>query len=145
VARVALTLAITLCPRSIYAQAVTHAALNGEWTGTLVLDNSQPAVSMVFRLTDSTFAGKVYNDGTLMGDMERGTLSGNIVHFKVGRFDFTGTISSTRMTVDLIVYNGSTRRFVATKVPSLPPDTSKRTPSNSAITFQRTAIDVSRK
>ena len=107
-------------------RAVSRAQLNGEWTGKLVLDNSQPAVTLVFALTDTSFAGTVYNDGTSMGAMEGGTLAGNRLHFTVGRFDFTGVITGTRMKVDLIVYNGSTRTFTLTKTPEAKPDTASR-------------------
>ena len=107
---------------------VSRAQLNGEWTGTLVLDNSRPAVTLVFALTDTSFAGTVYNDGTSMGAMEGGTLAGNRVHFTVGRFDFTGVITGVRMKVDLIVYNGTTRTFTVTKTPETKPDTASRLP-----------------
>jgi hypothetical protein len=96
-------------------QPVTRAALNGEWTGKLLLDNSEPMVALVFELTDSTFAGRVYSDGTLMGPMEDGSLVGDRVHFKLGRLDFTGVITGSRMKVDLIVYNGSTRTLTLVK------------------------------
>jgi hypothetical protein len=96
--------------------ALTPKQLNGEWRGTLVLDNSSPQLALEFSVTDSTFAGKVWADGDLMGPMEGGTLDHNRVHFKVGRFDFTGVVTGGRMKVDLIVYNGSTRTFSATKV-----------------------------
>lgn len=104
----------TLCAQ----QPLSATALNGEWTGVLVLDNSQPRIALVFAVTDSTFAGKVYSDAALMGDMEAGSLSGNRVHFKLGRLDFTGVVTGIHMKVDLIVYNGSTRNFTLTKTPS---------------------------
>ena len=104
--------------RALYAQQPLSAStLNGEWTGVLVLDNSQPRISLVFAITDSTFAGKVYSDASFMGDMEEGSLSGNRVHFKIGRLDFTGVVTGVHMKVDLIVYNGSTRHFTLTKTP----------------------------
>ena len=118
------------------AQTVTRAALNGDWTGILSLDNTQPQISMVFQLTDSSFAGKVYDDGKLFGPMESGTLIGNVVHFKVDRFEFTGTISGTRMTVDLVVYNGTVRRFVATKMPGAQKDTSPSMPAPAACVLE---------
>lgn len=118
------------------AQTVTRAALNGDWTGILSLDNTQPQISMVFQLTDSSFAGKVYDDGKLFGPMESGTLTGNVVHFKVDRFEFTGTISGTRMTVDLVVYNGTVRRFVATKMPGAQKDTSPSMPAPAACVLE---------
>jgi hypothetical protein len=107
---------------------VSRAQLNGEWTGKLVLDNSQPVVTFVFALTDTSFAGTVYNDGTSMGAMEGGTLAGNRVHFTVGQLDFTGVITGARMKVDLIVYNGTTRTFTVTKTPETKPDTGLRLP-----------------
>jgi hypothetical protein len=94
--------------------------LNGEWTGTLALDNSSPRVALVFQLTDSAFAGKVYTDGQLMGDMQGGSVTGDTVHFKIDRLDFTGVVTGERMSVALIVYNGSTRNFSLTKTPELP-------------------------
>ena len=106
-------------PATMHAQQpLSPAALNGEWTGVLTLDNSQPRIALVFAITDSTFAGKVYSDGTTMGDMEEGSVAGNRVHFKVGRLDFTGVVTGVHMKVDLIVYNGSTRNFTLTKTPS---------------------------
>lgn len=102
---------------------VTPRALNGEWTGTLALDNSSPRIAAVFETTDSTFAGKVYTDGMLFGDMREGSISGSKVHFKVDRLDFTGSVAGTRMTVDLIVYNGSTRKLTLVKTPPMKPDT----------------------
>lgn len=105
-------------PRALPAQQpVSPTALNGEWTGVLTLDNSQPRLALVFAITDSTFGGKVYSDGSLMGEMEEGSVSGNRVHFKLGRLDFTGVVTGARMKVDLIVYNGSTRNFTLTKTP----------------------------
>ncbi|HEY2376079.1 MAG TPA: hypothetical protein VGH98_08905 [Gemmatimonadaceae bacterium] len=111
-------LTIAPCARLDCQEPVKRAALNGEWTGTLMLDNSQPRLALVFELTDSTFAGKVYSDATLMGEMEDGSLAGNRVHFKLGRLDFTGVITGSRMHVDLIVYNGSTRTLTLVKTPS---------------------------
>ena len=114
--------AITVVTTSARAQeTLTHAQLNGEWTGTLALDNSTPRLALVFALTDSTFAGKVFADGTLFGEMEKGTVVGNRVHFKVDRFDFTGVVTGARMKIDLIVYNGSTRTLTVIKTPELPP------------------------
>jgi len=107
---------------------VTRAQLNGEWTGTLALDNSSPRISAVFALSDSAFAGKVYADNDPMGDMEGGSLDGSKVHFKVGRYDFTGTITGSTMRVELIVYNGSTRTFTMRKTPSEPGDSPRRRP-----------------
>ena len=109
---------LAVSPSAGAQQPVTRASLNGEWTGTLVLDNSQPRIAVVFALTDSTFAGKVYADSDLMGEMDEGSLAGNRVHFKVGRLDFTGVITGSRMKVDLIVYNGSTRNFTLVKTPT---------------------------
>lgn len=114
--RVWLLILLALGPRLLGAQqSVSRAALNGEWSGVLVLDNSEPRISLVFALTDSTFEGKVYSDGAVMGPMEGGTLTGNRVHFTLGRLDFTGTVTGVRMKVDLIVYNGTTRSFVVLK------------------------------
>ncbi|HZI43482.1 MAG TPA: hypothetical protein VFD67_17320 [Gemmatimonadaceae bacterium] len=106
------------CPSAEAQQTVTRASVNGEWTGTLVLDNSSPRIALVFALTDSTFVGKVYSDSDLMGEMEDGSLMGNRIHFKLGRLDFTGVITGSRMKVDLIVYNGSTRNFTLIKTPT---------------------------
>jgi len=106
-------------PRSARAQQpLTPATLNGEWTGVLTLDNSQQRIALVFAVTDSSFAGKVYSDASLMGDMEEGSVSGSRVHFKIGRLDCTGVVTGMHMKVDLIVYNGSTRNFTLTKTPS---------------------------
>lgn len=104
------------------APAIPRSALNGEWTGTLVLDNSSPKLSVVFALTDTAFAGKVYVDGGLFGTMQDGSLNGSTVHFKVDRLDFTGVITGTRMKVDLIVFNGTTKQFTLTRVPDNPKD-----------------------
>jgi hypothetical protein len=100
---------------------VTLAEINGEWTGTLVLDNSSPRVALVFQLTDSTFAGKVYSGGGLLGEMQEGSRHGDTVHFKVDRLDFTGRIRGPVMAVSLIVYNGTTRTLTLTKTPPIPP------------------------
>ena len=103
---------------------LTPGQLDGEWTGTLALDNSTPHLALVFAAKDSTFTGKVYNEGEVMGDMEDGRITGDRVHFKVGRLDFTGVVSGPRMQVDLIVYNGSTRKLRLIKTP----DGASRTP-----------------
>lgn len=114
---VAAALFSTLFAGAASAQdALTPRQLNGEWRGTLVLDNSSPQIVLGFSITDSTFAGKVWADGDFMGAMEDGTRDQNRVHFKVGRFEFTGVVTGGRMKIDLIVYNGSTRSFTATKV-----------------------------
>ena len=114
-----IVVASTAASRTVSAQQpVAPAALNGEWTGVLTLDNSQPRLALVFAVTDSTFAGKVYSDGSFMGDMEEGSISGDRVHFRLGRLDFTGVVRGVHMKVDLIVYNGSTRNLTLTKTPS---------------------------
>jgi enterochelin esterase family protein len=96
-------------------------ALLGEWTGTLVLDNSSPRLALVFEGGDSTLAGKAYSDGSLVGPMDELSLRGDTVHFKVDRLDFTGRLSGTTMTVDLIVYNGTHRSLTLKKTPALHP------------------------
>jgi len=113
------TLCILALPlRAQEPQQLTPKQLNGEWTGTLVLDNSSPQLALVFEVKDSTsFSGKVYNDGEVMGEMEDGRITGNRVHFKLGQLDFTGTVNGPKMQVDLIVYNGSLRKLTLTKTP----------------------------
>lgn len=114
----ATAIVFTMPARAQEPQQLTAKQLNGEWTGTLVLDNSSPRLALVFEVKDSTsFTGKVYNDGEVMGDMEGGRITGNKIHFMLGRFDFTGTVTGAKMQVDLIVYNGSTRKVTFTKTP----------------------------
>jgi len=122
--RIQLLLLIALTAGAVGAQTVTRKTLNGEWTGTLKLDNSSPRMELVFALSDSAFAGKVYADGQLFGQMEDGSLRGDTVHFKAGGLDFTGVVKGVRMAVDLIVYNGSTRKLNLTQTPPMTRDTS---------------------
>ena len=104
------------------AQSTTvRSALAGEWTGTLVLDNSSPRVSVEFSVTDTSITGNVYSDGSTLGPIENATLRGDTVHFTVGRLDFTGRLNGTSMKVALIVYNGSTRNLTLTKTPEFKP------------------------
>jgi enterochelin esterase-like enzyme len=103
----------------------------GEWTGTLVLDNSSPRVSLVFDSADSALVGKVYSDGGLLGSMEELSLKGDTVHFKVDRLDFTGRVGGVTMTVDLIVYNGTHRTLTLKKTPELGREPSAAPPSGS--------------
>jgi hypothetical protein len=105
------------------AQTLAPKAVNGEWTGALLLDNSSPQLSLDFALTDTSFKGMVYADGKEFGAMEGGSLRGNKVHFKANGLDFTGTVTGAKMAVDLIVYNGSTRKLTLTKTPSTGRDT----------------------
>lgn len=117
-------IALALCSAHMANAQAGHTLspkeLNGEWTGTLVLDNSSPRVALVFQLTDSAFAGKVYSDGQLLGDMRQGGIRRDTVHFQVDRLDFTGVVTGERMNVALIVFNGSTRTFTMTKTPETP-------------------------
>lgn len=96
---------------------VSRADLNGEWTGPIALDAGTQMLALVFRATDSTLAGTIYSDGAKFGEMENPSLSGNTVHFKLDRLDFTGVIEATTMNVALIVFNGSTRHLTLKKVP----------------------------
>ena len=116
-----LTVALLICLVSTAQSQTTAArkALSGEWTGTLLLDNSSPRLSLVFEATDSSLTGKTYSDGGSFGPMEGLSLHGDTVHFNVDRLDFTGRISGTTMTVDLIVYNGSHRSLTLKKTPEL--------------------------
>jgi enterochelin esterase-like enzyme len=102
-------------------QATSRRAVNGEWTGTLQLDNSRPQIALVFEITDSTTTGKVYSDGGLLGPMENLSVRGDTVHFKVDRLDFTGRVSGATMKVDLTVYNGSHRELTLRKTPEMNP------------------------
>jgi uncharacterized protein YccT (UPF0319 family) len=52
-------------------------------------------------------------------------LSGNTVHFKLDRLDFTGVIEGTTMKVALIVYNGSTRNLTLKKTATIGGDSTR--------------------
>ena len=111
-----------------HAQTSPRRTLAGEWTGTLILDNSRPQLALMFDVTDSSLAGTVYSDGDLFGSMEGLSLRGDSVHFKANGLDFTGLISRATMKVDLIVFNGSHRALSLRKTPEV------RSPSPSATT-----------
>jgi hypothetical protein len=99
-------------------RSVSRADLNGEWSGPIALDAGTQTLALVFRATDSTLAGTIYSDGATFGEMEGLSLTGNTVHFKLDRLDFTGVIDGATMKVALIVYNGSTRNLTLKKVPT---------------------------
>lgn len=100
-------------------QSGSRHAVIGEWTGTLVLDNSSPRVTLLFENEDTLLTGKIYSDGSSLGPMEGLSLKGDTVHFTVDRLDFTGRVSGPTMTVDLIVYNGTHRSLTLKKTPEL--------------------------
>ena len=127
----ALSMTVTAGARS--QSPGTHRDLIGEWTGTLVLDNSSPRVSLVFDSTESVLAGKVYSDGDLLGAMADLSFKSDTVHFKVDRLDFTGRISGATMTVDLIVYNGTHRTLTLGKTPALPREPHATGPQGSLV------------
>ena len=111
-----------IVPRSVSAQVPSTPAavvINGSWTGTLALDNSSPHIELVIDASDSLVTGKVYSDGVLMGPIEEGSRAGNKIHFKLGRLDFTGAVAGSRMTVDLIVYNGTHRALTLLRTPDM--------------------------
>ena len=121
--------------------------LNGEWTGTLVLDNSSPHLTLVFQLTDSTFAGKIYADGSLYGDMQEGSLNGDKFSFKIpGGLAMSGTVAVPTMKVDMVMYNGSVRALTLRKTPETTRDSTpaKRPPNqiDSAIAFSSSVMSV---
>ena len=106
--------------RSVGAQVPSTpaaVAINGTWTGTLVLDNSSPRIELVIEASDSLVTGKVYSDGALMGPVEEGSRAGSKIHFKLDRLDFTGVVTGARMAVDLIVYNGTHRALTLVRTP----------------------------
>ena len=113
-------LAATLVATTRAQTRAERRVVSGEWTGTLVLDNSRPSVAIVFDTADSVVTGKVYSDGDLMGPMENLSVGRDTVHFRVGRLDFTGRINGATMKVDLIVYNGSHRDLTLRKTPEFP-------------------------
>ena len=67
-----------------HAQTSPRHTLAGEWTGTLILDNSRPQLALMFDVTDSSLAGTVYSDGDLFGSMEglslRGALEAHVLY-----------------------------------------------------------------
>ena len=67
-----------------HAQTSPRRTLAGEWTGTLILDNSRPQLALMFDVTDSSLAGTVYSDGDLFGSMEglslRGALEAHVLY-----------------------------------------------------------------
>lgn len=93
----------------------TVADVNGEWVGNLALEGGTHHLAFVFHTTDSTFAGTVYDDERLFGEMERGSFSRDTVKFFIDKLQFTCVIAGSSMKVALIVYNGSTRNFVMTR------------------------------
>jgi hypothetical protein len=103
---------------AIGAQAhATRALINGEWEGTLALEGGTHPLSIVFEITDSAFAGKVFDGGQLFGQMKRGTMSGDTVRFYIDKLFFTGVIAGSKMKIALVMYNGTTRNFVASRRP----------------------------
>ena len=113
---------VAMVPYSVKGQVpLTPAAvvINGTWAGTLVLDNSSPRLELVIDTSDSLVTGKVYSDGVLMGPMEDGSRAGNKIHFKLNSLDFTGVVAGSRMTVDLIVYNGTHRALTLFRTPDM--------------------------
>jgi enterochelin esterase family protein len=115
----------------VHASGQARRLLNGEWTGTLALDNSSPALALVFDVTDSSLSGTVFSDGQRFGTMDSLSLKGDTVHFRVDRLDFTGVVSGTTMRVSLIVYNGSTRNLTLKKTPEVRPPGTARAPAGS--------------
>jgi len=101
-------------------ERLTRASLSGEWEGSLALDAGVHAISLVFRLADTSFVGSVYDGGQEFGAMEHVALVHDTVHFIAGGLDFTGVVSGKRMKMALIVFNGSTRNFELTKRPDPP-------------------------
>jgi hypothetical protein len=96
---------------------VTRADVNGEWNGVLDLEGGSHPLTFVFELTDSAFAGRVYDSGQSFGEMERGRFVADTVQFYAADLRFTGVIAGAKMKVALIVFNGSTRTFEMTKKP----------------------------
>jgi hypothetical protein len=119
--------AAMIATQAFAQRSVSQAELDGEWTGPIALDAGTQMLALVFRATDSTLAGTVFSDGAKFGEMENPSLSGNTVHFKLDRLDFTGVIEATTMKVSLIVYNGSTRHLTLKKTPAAAGDSSSAT------------------
>lgn len=120
------SIALVAAAPAIAQRSVSRADLRGEWSGPIALDAGTRTLALVFRVTDSTLAGTVYSDGATLGEMENVALSGNTVHFKLDRLDFTGVIEATTMKVALIVYNGSTRNLTLKKVATAGGDSSNK-------------------
>lgn len=119
--------AAMIATQAFAQRSVSRAELDGEWTGPIALDAGTQMLALVFRATDSTLAGTVFSDGAKFGEMDNPSLSGNTVHFKLDRLDFTGVIEATTMKVSLIVYNGSTRHLTLKKTPAAAGDSSSAT------------------
>ena len=119
--------AAMIATQAFAQRSVSRAELDGEWTGPIALDAGTQMLALVFRATDSTLAGAVFSDGAKFGEMENPSLSGNTVHFKLDRLDFSGVIEATTMKVSLIVYNGSTRHLTLKKTPAAAGDSSSAT------------------
>lgn len=112
------TLALGLAGSAAAQAHVTRADVNGAWEGVLALEGGAHNLSLVFALSDSAFVGSVNDGGQPFGAMERGVLSGDTVKFYVDKLYFTGVIAGSRMTIALVMYNGTTRHFTATKRPA---------------------------
>jgi hypothetical protein len=84
------------------------------------MERGTQTVSLDLVVADSTVGGTVYLDGATFGTIERGTLRGDTLHFAVDRLDFTGLVAGRRMTLAIVVSNGSTRRVTLTKRPDAP-------------------------
>jgi hypothetical protein len=118
------SVALVAAAPALAQRSVSRADLTGEWSGPIALDAGTQMLALVFRATDSTMAGTVYSDGASFGEMQGLSLTGNTVHFKIDRLDFTGVIEGAAMKVALIVYNGSTRNLTLKKVPTAGGDSS---------------------
>ena len=93
-----------------------RAILVGEWDGKLALDAGTHPLAFIFNLADTTLAGYVNDGGQSFGNMDELKISGDTVRFTVQGLAFTGVVSGRTLNIDLIVFNGSHRKFTATKV-----------------------------
>lgn len=93
-----------------------RATLAGEWDGALALDAGTHPLAFIFNVSDTTLTGYVNDGGQSFGNMDDLKTAGDTVRFTVQGLAFTGVVSGRTLNIDLIVFNGSHRKFSATKV-----------------------------
>jgi hypothetical protein len=106
---------------SVQAQDAPRARrvnLNGEWTGMLALEGGNYMLSVVFDVSDTSFAGTMYMDSQEFGRMEHGKVNGDSVYFSIDRYEFWGVVAGSTMKTKIRMYNGTIREMAFTKKPS---------------------------
>ena len=100
------------------ALAAQASKLEGSWEGKMDHEGAIETVRFDLHAKADALTGKVFRNGSELGDISNAKVDGNKVYFKVDFLVFEGSLDGDHLNMTVTVYNGNKFSVSASKLKS---------------------------